>query len=68
MLHWFNSLCVLHKIVQARPLLGGRKYLQLVDPKISSSYDEQELTSLVQVTEKCLKKNPKERFTMNMVS
>ncbi|XP_073224336.1 uncharacterized protein [Cicer arietinum] len=51
----------------ARPLLGGRKYLQLVDPKISSSYDEEELASLVLVTEKCLRKNPKERFTMNMV-
>ncbi|KAK7316596.1 hypothetical protein RJT34_00180 [Clitoria ternatea] len=51
----------------ARTLLGTRKYLQLVDPKISNSYDEQELVSMVQVTEKCLRKNPKERFTMNMV-
>ncbi|KAK7306806.1 hypothetical protein VNO77_44765 [Canavalia gladiata] len=51
----------------ARPLLGGGKSLELVDPKISSSYDEEELVSLVQVTVKCLRNNPKERITMNMV-
>ncbi|XP_029128199.1 uncharacterized protein LOC114916182 [Cajanus cajan] len=51
----------------ARNLLGGRKFLQLVDPELSSSYDEQELLSLIHVTEHCLKKNPKERLTMNMV-
>ncbi|KAL5077817.1 hypothetical protein RYX36_016801 [Vicia faba] len=51
----------------ARPLLGGREYLQLMDPEISSSYDEEELASLVLVSEKCLRNNPKERFTMNMV-
>ncbi|RDX86986.1 Proline-rich receptor-like protein kinase PERK8, partial [Mucuna pruriens] len=51
----------------ARSRLGGRKYLQLVDPKVSNSYDEQELVSLVHVAENCLRKNPKERFTMNMV-
>lgn len=55
------------KFFQARPLLGGREYLQLMDPEISSSYDEEQLASLVLVTEKCLRKNPKERFTMNMV-
>ncbi|XP_050877326.1 uncharacterized protein LOC127081084 [Lathyrus oleraceus] len=51
----------------ARPLLGGREYLELMDPEISSCYDEEELASLVLVSEKCLRKNPKERFTMNMV-
>ncbi|TKY46606.1 Proline-rich receptor protein kinase PERK3 [Spatholobus suberectus] len=51
----------------ARPLIGERKYRELVDPKVSSSYDEQELVSLVHVTKNCLKKNSKERFTMNMV-
>ncbi|XP_058788344.1 uncharacterized protein LOC131662540 [Vicia villosa] len=51
----------------ARPLLGGKEYLELMDPEISSSYDEEELASLVLVSEKCLRKNPKERFTMNMV-
>ncbi|CAJ1965442.1 unnamed protein product, partial [Sphenostylis stenocarpa] len=50
-----------------RSLLEGRKYLQLVDPKVSSSYDEQKLVSLVHVLENCLRKNPKERFTMDMV-
>nr|KYP61985.1 putative serine/threonine-protein kinase RLCKVII [Cajanus cajan] len=52
----------------ARPLLGGKKYPQLVDPKIINSYEEEKLLWLVQVTEQCLRKNPKERFTMNMVS
>ncbi|RHN66649.1 putative protein kinase RLK-Pelle-PERK-2 family [Medicago truncatula] len=52
----------------ARPLLGGKKYALLVDPKISNSYEEEQLQWLVQVTDKCLKKNPKERYTMNMVS
>ncbi|GAU21054.1 hypothetical protein TSUD_132660 [Trifolium subterraneum] len=51
----------------ARPLLGGREYLQLMDPEISSSYDEEELAALVLITEKCLRKNLKERFTMNML-
>ncbi|ESW18182.1 hypothetical protein PHAVU_006G019900 [Phaseolus vulgaris] len=50
-----------------RSLLEGRKFLQLVDPKVSSSYNEQELVSLVHVIENCLRKNPKERFTMNTV-
>ncbi|PNY09625.1 putative serine-threonine protein plant-type, partial [Trifolium pratense] len=50
----------------ARPLLGGREYLQLMDPEISSSYEEEELAALVLITEKCLRKNLKERFTMNM--
>ncbi|KAG4394477.1 hypothetical protein AAZX31_20G041600 [Glycine max] len=50
-----------------RSLLGRREYRQLVDPKVRSSYDEQELVSLFHITENCLKKNPKERFTMNMV-
>ncbi|XP_054792601.1 uncharacterized protein LOC129298241 [Prosopis cineraria] len=51
----------------AKPLLRGMNYPQLVDPKLSSSCDDQELFSLVQVIEKCLRKNPKERLTMNMV-
>ncbi|RDX86985.1 Proline-rich receptor-like protein kinase PERK3, partial [Mucuna pruriens] len=51
----------------ARPLLGGKKYAQLVDLKISNSYEDEKLLLLVQVTEQCLRKNPKERFTMNMV-
>ncbi|KAK7401034.1 hypothetical protein VNO78_12345 [Psophocarpus tetragonolobus] len=51
----------------ARPLLGGKKYAQLVDLKICNSYEEEKLQWLVQVTEQCLRKNPKERFTMNMV-
>ncbi|KAG2394620.1 Proline-rich receptor-like protein [Vigna angularis] len=50
-----------------RSLLEEQKFLQLVDPKVSSSYDEQELVSLVHVIENCLKKNPEERFTMDMV-
>lgn len=54
--------------LQARPLLKGKKYAQLVDPRISNSYEEEQLQWLVQVTEQCLRKNPKERFTMNMVS
>jgi hypothetical protein len=57
----------LRKTFQARPLLGGREYLQLMDPEISSSYDEEGLAALVLITEKCLRKNLKERFTMNMV-
>ncbi|MED6125458.1 hypothetical protein PIB30_068740 [Stylosanthes scabra] len=52
----------------ARPLLGGRKYPQLVDPNIINFYDEEELKWLVQVTEQCLRKNPKDRSSMNMVS
>ncbi|KAG4917860.1 hypothetical protein JHK85_056141 [Glycine max] len=54
-------------VVLVRSLLGRREYRQLVDPKVRSSYDEQELVSLFHITENCLKKNPKERFTMNMV-
>ncbi|XP_028791847.1 proline-rich receptor-like protein kinase PERK8, partial [Neltuma alba] len=52
---------------QAKPLLGGKKYAQLVDTKISSSYKEDQLKWLVQVTEQCLRKNPKERSSMNVV-
>ncbi|KAK7259935.1 hypothetical protein RIF29_25562 [Crotalaria pallida] len=55
-------------VAWARPLLRGKKYAQLVDPKIINSYDEEQLAWLVQVTEQCLRKNPKERYTMNMVS
>ncbi|KAF7833626.1 Proline-rich receptor-like protein kinase PERK2 [Senna tora] len=51
----------------AKPLLKGRKYPQLLNPKICSSCDDEELLSLLQVIEKCLRKNPKERLTMNMV-
>ncbi|KAG4946668.1 hypothetical protein JHK87_042675 [Glycine soja] len=51
-----------------RPLLGGKKYPKLVDLKISNSYEEEKLLWLVQVTEQCLRKNSKERITMNMVS
>ncbi|KAI9071457.1 hypothetical protein K1719_046577 [Acacia pycnantha] len=54
-------------IAWAKPLLRGRRYPQLVDPKISSFYDDQELFSLVQVIEQCLRKNPKERLPMNMI-
>ncbi|WVY95101.1 hypothetical protein V8G54_034189 [Vigna mungo] len=50
-----------------RSLLEEQKFLLLVDPKVSSSYDEQELVSLVHVIENCLRKNPEERFTMDMV-
>ena len=39
-----------------------------MDLKISNSYEEEKLLWLVQVTEQCLRKNPKERITMNMVS
>ncbi|KAL1358066.1 hypothetical protein AAHE18_04G008000 [Arachis hypogaea] len=51
----------------ARPLLGGKKHPQLVDPNISNFYEEEELKWLVQVTEQCLRKNPKDRSSMNMV-
>ncbi|MED6134777.1 hypothetical protein PIB30_117436 [Stylosanthes scabra] len=51
----------------AIPLLRGRKYALLIDPNMSSPFNEQEVDLLVQVTEKCLRKNPEKRFTMNMV-
>ncbi|KAL2322293.1 hypothetical protein Fmac_026672 [Flemingia macrophylla] len=51
----------------ARQLLGGRKFLKLIDPEVGSSYDEQELLSLIHVTGNCLRKNPKDRFTMDMI-
>jgi len=40
----------------------------LLDAKISNSYEEEKLVWLVQVIEQCLRKNPKDRFSMNMVS
>lgn len=53
---------------QAKPLLKRKKYSELVDPIIRNSYEEEHLRWLVQVTTQCLKKNPKERLSMNMVS
>lgn len=53
---------------QAKPLLGGKKYSELVDPIISNTYEEEQLRWLVKVTAQCLKKKPKERLSMNMVS
>jgi hypothetical protein len=55
-------------IFQAKPLLGSKKYSELVDPIISKAYEEDQLHWLVQVVSKCLKKKPKERLSMNMVS
>ncbi|RHN66650.1 putative protein kinase RLK-Pelle-PERK-2 family [Medicago truncatula] len=52
----------------AKPLLGGKKYSELVDPIISKTYEEDQLRWLVKVIAQCLKKKPKERFSMNMVS
>ncbi|KAI4308252.1 hypothetical protein L6164_031346 [Bauhinia variegata] len=54
-------------VVWAKQYFGGKKFPPLVDPKISNSYIEEELLSLVRVTEQCLKKNPKNRLSMNMV-
>jgi len=65
--HTKSFLCIFVPF-QARPLLTGKKYRPLLDGKISNSCEEEKLVWLVQVTEQCLKKNPNDRYSMNVVS
>lgn len=53
--------------MQAKPLLETRNYPDLVDKRILESYDVHQLFWMVLVAEKCLKKDPGYRSTMEQV-
>ncbi|PKI33890.1 hypothetical protein CRG98_045720 [Punica granatum] len=51
----------------ARPLLKDRNYPGLLDQRIGDSYDIHQLFWIIRVAEKCLKKNPHSRISMEKV-
>ncbi|XP_058080009.1 inactive protein kinase SELMODRAFT_444075-like isoform X2 [Magnolia sinica] len=51
----------------ARPLLKERKYPDLIDPRILDSHDVHQLFCMVQLAEKCLRKDPERRLSMDKV-
>ncbi|KAK9154562.1 hypothetical protein Sjap_002042 [Stephania japonica] len=52
-------------IAWARPLLKKRKYPDLIDPRILDSHDFHQLFWMVQVAERCLRKDPDRRLSMD---
>ncbi|XP_022139171.1 probable serine/threonine-protein kinase PBL23 [Momordica charantia] len=51
----------------ARPLLKERNYPALIDPRIADCHDFYQLFWMVHAVEKCLRKDPRKRITMNKV-
>nr|XP_009780058.1 PREDICTED: inactive protein kinase SELMODRAFT_444075-like isoform X1 [Nicotiana sylvestris] len=52
----------------AMPLLEQRNYPRLVDKRIGDSHDFHQLFWMVEIAEKCLKKDPNKRHTMEWVA
>ncbi|XP_019255276.1 PREDICTED: probable serine/threonine-protein kinase RLCKVII isoform X1 [Nicotiana attenuata] len=52
----------------AMPLLEQRNYPRLVDKRIVDSHDFHQLFWMVEIAEKCLKKDPNKRHTMEWVA
>lgn len=53
--------------LQAKPLLETKNYPDLIDKRILDSHDVHQLFWMVLVAEKCLKKDPDNRWTMEQV-
>ncbi|XP_051122735.1 probable serine/threonine-protein kinase PBL7 [Andrographis paniculata] len=51
----------------AKPLLEMKNYPRIIDKRILDSYDVHQLFWMVLVAENCLKKDPKDRYTMELV-
>ncbi|KAG8391033.1 hypothetical protein BUALT_Bualt01G0145900 [Buddleja alternifolia] len=51
----------------AKPLLKMKNYPDLIDKRIADSHDVHQLFWMVLVAEKCLEKNPNNRWTMEQV-
>ncbi|KAI9402146.1 hypothetical protein POPTR_001G224800v4 [Populus trichocarpa] len=52
----------------ARPFLKYKRLLEILDPRIDSSLDSEQLYWIGLVTQKCLCDNPKKRLTMDKVA
>jgi interleukin-1 receptor-associated kinase 1 len=52
---------------QARPFLKDKRLLEILDPRIDSSIDSEQLYWIGLVTQKCLRDNPKKRLTLDKV-
>ncbi|KAL3717865.1 hypothetical protein ACJRO7_003066 [Eucalyptus globulus] len=57
-----------HSIVGwAKPLLGEKNYPELIEHSLTDSYDVNQLTWVIRVAVKCLKKDPNRRISMDQV-
>lgn len=57
-----------HSIVGwAKPLLREKNYPELIEHSLTDSYDVNQLTGVIRVAVKCLKKDPNRRISMDQV-
>lgn len=54
-------------LIQARPLLEEKVYMELVDPLIKDDMNLLQLVLIVRVVEKCLSYDPSERCSISEV-
>ncbi|KAG6792609.1 hypothetical protein POTOM_001761 [Populus tomentosa] len=52
----------------ARPFLKDKRLLEILDPRIDSSFDSEQLYWIGLVTQKCLCNDPKKRLTLDKVA
>lgn len=53
---------------QASPILNSGKVLQLLDPSLGDNYDHEEMEKIVLAATLCIKRAPRARPQMNLVS
>lgn len=53
---------------QASPILNSGKVLQLLDPSLGDNYDHEEMEKMVLAATLCIKRAPKARPQMSLVS
>ena len=53
---------------QASPILNSGKVLQLLDPSLGDNYDHEEMEKMVLAATLCVKRSPRARPQMNLVS
>jgi len=58
---------VLLEMLQAKPLLREKNYPELIEHSLTDSYDVNQLTWVIRVAVKCLKKDPNRRISMDQV-
>jgi len=69
----FLIICVAKKykrnaLSQASPILNSGKVLQLLDPSLGENYDHEEMEKMVLAATLCIKRAPRARPQMNIVS